>query len=209
MCYPSSTVNCCYCSDQRPITDDNKYPMYVDGEGFQDYATRNEFYCHVCNPKNYDAWREKIARDHDLKQEIRKQTEILTSGYLKALENDHIRAAQLKTTEEIVEFHYSNGDYFKGRMQNGLRHGIGRMLYTDGSTYEGNWVNDKQEGYGKRDWLDEIVYIGEWRNNMMDGLGTHTMADGNTKSLLYKQYIDFIYFLRYGYQRNFQRRYIY
>ncbi|XXH05690.1 hypothetical protein Hte_012125 [Hypoxylon texense] len=39
---------CCACMDQRPETKSGKYPMYVDGEGWVESATRWQYYCPNC-----------------------------------------------------------------------------------------------------------------------------------------------------------------
>lgn len=46
-CYPSITIDCCTCMDTRPILPENNYPMYIDGVGWSNTASRNAGYCHI------------------------------------------------------------------------------------------------------------------------------------------------------------------
>lgn len=39
---------CCSCLDTRPMRKEATYPNYVDGLGYQNTASRNEFYCPIC-----------------------------------------------------------------------------------------------------------------------------------------------------------------
>mmetsp|Transcript_40501 Transcript_40501/g.41331 ORF Transcript_40501/g.41331 Transcript_40501/m.41331 type:complete len:231 (+) Transcript_40501:30-722(+) len=185
VCYPSSTPFCCSCSDKRLVIESGKYPMYVDGQGWVDNASRDEYYCHVCNPKNYSLWEEKICKEREIKQyqiqQLHHQLEIKTE-----LRNHDIqRAANLSSHDfdkNVVgnsTFHYSNGDKYIGEMKNGLRHGKGSMIFSeDESSYDGEWVLDHMTGFGVRNWGDGIVYEGEWKDNMMHGHGHYTMAHG-------------------------------
>ena len=34
--------------------------MYSDGKGWVNEANRNDGYCPICNPKNYEAWEKKL-----------------------------------------------------------------------------------------------------------------------------------------------------
>ena len=136
-CYPSCTPNCCPCSDIRPILEEGKYPMYVDGEGWKDNATRNAFYCHICNPKNYSEWEKRIEKE--------RATNVLRKlennhKYLKeqqVFEQDKLRAAKICEIVEdnltsSIQFKYSNDDIYTGTMSNGLKQGYGVMEYADG-----------------------------------------------------------------------------
>ena len=49
MCTTSSVKDeCCVCADRRPFREDGTYPMYVDGEGWADKASRGAGYCPIC-----------------------------------------------------------------------------------------------------------------------------------------------------------------
>ena len=76
-CFPSSTLNCCACMDLRPVLDGDCYPVYVDGEGWQENAPRNIHYCPVCNPQNFDEWikRLRIQREEKAAAEAQSQQE--------------------------------------------------------------------------------------------------------------------------------------
>ena len=176
-CYPSSTLNCCSCSDLRPFLEGDMYPMYIDGEGWKNEASRNAFYCHICNPKNYLRWEKIICQEREMNlikkldydnQNIQRQA---------LLNEDRLRVSKVAAVNEIP-FQYSNGDIYQGSMVDGLRRGYGTLNYFDGSTYVGNWVNDQKCGYGHMNWGDGIQYVGEWRDDMMNGYGTYTMSDG-------------------------------
>lgn len=39
---------CCSCMDERPETNSGLYPMYVDGQGWVEKATRWQYYCPNC-----------------------------------------------------------------------------------------------------------------------------------------------------------------
>jgi hypothetical protein len=47
-CFPSSLPGCCACMDQRPLRPENTYPVYVDGQGWQDIGSRDSGYCPTC-----------------------------------------------------------------------------------------------------------------------------------------------------------------
>lgn len=44
----ANSRNCCSCVDERPVTESGLYPMYVDGEGWVEGATRWQYYCPSC-----------------------------------------------------------------------------------------------------------------------------------------------------------------
>ena len=47
------------------------------------------------------------------------------------------------------EIHYSNGDYYKGDILNGLKEGKGKLTFKNDSYYEGGFENDTFNGKGK------------------------------------------------------------
>ncbi len=49
-CFPSSLPRCCACMDRRPIRKENTYPVYVDGQGWQEIGSRDAGYCPQCRP---------------------------------------------------------------------------------------------------------------------------------------------------------------
>jgi len=40
---------------------------------------------------------------------------------------------------------YDNGEIYRGQIQNGKRHGSGKMIYSNGVVYHGRWNDDKPE----------------------------------------------------------------
>ena len=70
-CYPSSTEGCCSCMDLRPLRDGDTYPTYRDGEGWVDIDSRDAGYCPICNPKNYEVWKEKIEIERTEKMRLK------------------------------------------------------------------------------------------------------------------------------------------
>ena len=59
---------------------------------------------------------------------------------------------KIKVLDEIL---YSNGDRYKGMLENGKRNGkgklwlrLGTMYYANGDRYEGDWKDDLRHGDG-------------------------------------------------------------
>ena len=92
-CYPSTTPDCCSCMDLRPQLDGDLYPIYVDGKGWSDEGTRNHGYCPVCNPKNYNAWVERLRLQCEQKLEREKSEEESRQLSSKNALKDKLRAA--------------------------------------------------------------------------------------------------------------------
>jgi len=92
-CYPSTTLNCCACMDLREVLSGDIYPVYIDGRGWANEGSRNDGYCPICNPKNYDAWEKRIL----IQREAKLTSEFLLQSQLeidfKNAENDRKRAA--------------------------------------------------------------------------------------------------------------------
>jgi hypothetical protein len=177
-CFPSTTLHRCPCSDLRPHRVGNTYPVYVDGVGWCDTGSRDEGYCPVCNPKNYDVWIEKIEIQHKEKQKQKEQLQKLLEE-----RNIHANEDMLHIYSEIGDkkgkFLYTNGDEYDGDFLSGQRHGYGVMIYaSDNSIYDGEWKHNKQDGYGTKNWGDGIAYEGEWKDDMMHGKGRYTLSCG-------------------------------
>ena len=60
--------SCCACSDTRELSETG-YEGYVDGVGYTETASRDAFYCGVCNTKNYDRWVKKVREETERKEE--------------------------------------------------------------------------------------------------------------------------------------------
>ena len=43
---------------------------------------------------------------------------------------------------------FANRGIYKGKWEDGVRHGSGTMTYADGDVYEGDWAADKAHGQG-------------------------------------------------------------
>ena len=71
-----------------------------------------------------------------------------------------------------------NGVY-TGMLQDGIRHGLGRMEWHDGTVYEGQWANGERTGYGVYTWPDGDSYAGEFQCDERTGQGTYFWANGN------------------------------
>lgn len=177
-CFPSTTPHCCPCSDIRPHREGNTYPVYIDGHGWSDTGTRDEGYCPVCNPRNYDAWIEKIELKHKAKELQREQLRALLEKQNLEL-NEDILHIYSEIGDGEGKFTYTNGDYYEGTFLNGYRHGRGTMIYAaDNAMYEGEWKHNLQEGWGVKNWGDGIVYEGEWKDDKMHGTGKYTLSCG-------------------------------
>ena len=94
-CYPSSTKYCCSCSDQRPMRTGNTYPNYIDGVGWVDNASRDDGYCPICNPKNYEVWQRKIDAERLLRAEKAALADYESQRSMEAYEEDRRRASQV------------------------------------------------------------------------------------------------------------------
>lgn len=178
-CFPSTTAHCCACSDLRPHRQGHSYPVYVDGEGWRDCGSRDDGYCPVCNPKNYDLWTERIA----IKQ---KEKAIQQEKLRVLLEQQNIEASDdmLTIFQDIGDrkgkYLYHNGDEYEGEFLSGQRHGQGTIVYaSDSSCYEGDWFQNMQHGHGKQSWGDGIEYIGQWKEGKMHGQGRYTLSCGS------------------------------
>ena len=64
------------------------------------------------------------------------------------------------------------------RDEQGLPHGLGRMVYANGVRYTGQWVHGQPHGKGMEERPDGDRYVGEWANGQPDGLGVHSFDSG-------------------------------
>jgi hypothetical protein len=76
-----------------------------------------------------------------------------------------------------VEKQFKDGTYY-GDLQEGKKHGKGKMIYLSGKIYEGEWKNGKKDGYGKMTYANGDVFEGEWKNNKRNGEGALTSKSG-------------------------------
>jgi hypothetical protein len=90
-----------------------------------------------------------------------------------------INAFPVKAAEQTIT--YPNGDVYTGELQNGQRHGKGRMKYANGRFYSGEWVHNVRQGYGEQTWSGSPKYIsyqGHWANDLPNGTGTLKYQSG-------------------------------
>eukprot|EP01063_Lacrimia_lanifica_P007656 TRINITY_DN1492_c0_g1_i1.p2 TRINITY_DN1492_c0_g1~~TRINITY_DN1492_c0_g1_i1.p2 ORF type:complete len:402 (+),score=188.93 TRINITY_DN1492_c0_g1_i1:108-1313(+) len=82
------------------------------------------------------------------------------------------------TAADAAEAEKKDPDYnYEGEMQNGKKHGKGRMAFKYG-TYTGEWMNDMMAGQGRLELKTGNVYEGRFWRNKFDGEGHMTWACG-------------------------------
>ncbi|GEM_PF-3764532 len=88
---------------------------------------------------------------------------------------DHSRDA----VEGKVAITCSNGDFYEGELNNGLRNGYGELKSSDGSFYKGGWMGDLMHGRGVYISNDGSSYNGDFMYGYPHGTGEHKDAKGN------------------------------
>ncbi|CAN6211340.1 unnamed protein product [Urochloa humidicola] len=83
-----------------------------------------------------------------------------------------------KTWSPIVEIRYGGGTY-RGRCQEGLPEGKGRLTFSDGSFYDGLWRYGKRSGVGTLFHSNGDVYHGTWRDDLIHGKGWYYFHSGD------------------------------
>ncbi|KAM0942174.1 putative tubulin/FtsZ, GTPase domain-containing protein [Dioscorea sansibarensis] len=83
----------------------------------------------------------------------------------------------LKSWTPILEMQYRGGTY-RGRCQEGLPEGKGRLTFTDGSFYDGMWRYGKRSGTGTFCYSNGDVFQGSWRDDLIHGKGWFYFHDG-------------------------------
>ncbi|CAN6218677.1 unnamed protein product [Urochloa humidicola] len=83
-----------------------------------------------------------------------------------------------KTWSPIVEIRYGGGTY-RGRCQEGLPEGKGRLTFSDGSFYDGLWRYGKRSGLGTLFHSNGDVYHGTWRDDLIHGKGWYYFHSGD------------------------------
>jgi hypothetical protein len=78
--------------------------------------------------------------------------------------------------EGLVKF--NDGRSYNGKLENGIKVGIGTYEWADGQRYSGAWVNDLPSGRGEWSSKAGERYVGEFLAGRRDGIGTMTMSDG-------------------------------
>ncbi|KAH8649031.1 hypothetical protein BX600DRAFT_109192 [Xylariales sp. PMI_506] len=74
-CSVATFQRCCACADERPTTDSGLYPMYADGRGWIEGATRWAYYCPGCKQHHAAEYQQQIMENLRLlvKQKILKR----------------------------------------------------------------------------------------------------------------------------------------
>ncbi|WVZ65814.1 hypothetical protein U9M48_015118 [Paspalum notatum var. saurae] len=83
-----------------------------------------------------------------------------------------------KTWSPIVEIWYGGGTY-RGRCQEGVPEGKGRLTFSDGSFYDGLWRYGKRSGLGTLFCSNGDVYHGTWRDDLIHGKGWYYFHSGD------------------------------
>jgi hypothetical protein len=78
----------------------------------------------------------------------------------------------LPSNKSITQYLLAKEGEYYGELQNGLRHGKGKMKFANGEFYEGEWANNNFHGFGRYHYKDGSVYYGNFLNNKKHGLGT-------------------------------------
>uniref|UniRef100_A0ACD5XPI1 Uncharacterized protein n=2 Tax=Avena sativa TaxID=4498 RepID=A0ACD5XPI1_AVESA len=83
-----------------------------------------------------------------------------------------------KTWSPIVEIQFGEGTY-RGRCQEGVPEGKGRLTYSDGSFYDGLWRYGKRSGLGTLYYSNGDVFHGTWRDGLIHGKGWYYFHSGD------------------------------
>ncbi len=66
-------------------------------------------------------------------------------------------------------------------MEDGKRHGQGKMVYANGDSYYGNWSDDMRDTMGGKNAVFELndgtCYEGAWKNDQRSGVHTRMKDD--------------------------------
>jgi len=88
-----------------------------------------------------------------------KDSEIENLQQLLANANGIIESLRIKTGTD------ANGNVYVGQMEDGKKHGFGKLTWADGAVYVGDWKDGKRDGEGKLTLADGEVYVGDWKDN--------------------------------------------
>lgn len=72
-----------------------------------------------------------------------------------------------------------DGGRYSGPLQDGLRHGEGRLDWNNGARYEGGFARGLFEGRGRLSGADGTVYEGDFRGGLRAGQGRLSFPDGS------------------------------
>jgi hypothetical protein len=74
---------------------------------------------------------------------------------------DEIEQPRKESVQEVHQ-HYSNGDSYKGKLEEGVRQGQGTYTYKKGGRYQGEFVDGHPSGKGEFYYNNGEMYQGEW-----------------------------------------------
>ena len=77
---------------------------------------------------------------------------------------------------------YTSYDVYKGGFQNGMKHGVGRMLFAAGgwtAEYSGQWNSDTMDGTGRIVFVNGDSYEGTFKRNQFQGSGVFKSSTGD------------------------------
>ncbi|CAM0953031.1 unnamed protein product [Alopecurus aequalis] len=83
-----------------------------------------------------------------------------------------------KSWSPVVQIQYGEGTY-RGRCQEGVPEGKGRLTYSDGSFYDGLWRYGKRSGLGTLYYSNGDVFHGTWRDGVIHGKGWYYFHSGD------------------------------
>lgn len=81
-------------------------------------------------------------------------------------------------TSVDVEIKFDNGDFYFGKVKNGVPDGQGSYIESNGTRYVGEFKNGSRSGEGTLTETDGSRYVGEWKDNSFNGQGSLTGSDG-------------------------------
>ena len=82
---------------------------------------------------------------------------------------------------------WSDGSYYYGNFENGVKEGRGVYFWADGSRYEGEWKQDEMSGTGVFQWADGRRFYGQFSKGVMHGYGEYVWQDGRKYEGFYKK----------------------
>uniref|UniRef100_A0A0D9XGK8 Protein ACCUMULATION AND REPLICATION OF CHLOROPLASTS 3 n=1 Tax=Leersia perrieri TaxID=77586 RepID=A0A0D9XGK8_9ORYZ len=83
-----------------------------------------------------------------------------------------------KTWSPIVEIQFGGGIY-RGKCQEGVPEGKGRITFSNGSFYDGHWRYGKKSGLGTLYYSNGDVFHGTWRDDLFHGKGWYYFHSGD------------------------------
>ncbi len=88
-----------------------------------------------------------------------------------------IRPADLRLTGR-AEYHWPDGQHYRGDFVDGLPHGTGRQTLPSGEHYRGQWQDGVRHGQGMLQMPDGSRYVGEFAAGQRHGEGRFESRDG-------------------------------